>query len=450
MTIRHDRALELAAAAIDFDLDPPDRAALAEHLAACAACRQTAAGLRADAAAIGRSIAHGRPTERVLHAVIAAARQPPHPRTRVRAGTALVAALAALLMVGGGMIAGQGLELVRVPPAVTTDLAWSLADPAAFPTTTSRAQVAALAAVPGPSAIRLAAGGTVDGRARMWLSTDGTQWQPVDAPAFARGRIEGVAASTDRLVAVGSQLDRTGDVAGAIWSSTDGEAWTIRRVAGARTLLAVAASPGAFVAAGAPRAGTEQPLWVSEDGRDWTPIADATPFRGATVTGLAQSGARFIAVGYDDRGGAVWTSVDGREWTRTTSEGAFARMRIAAVATTPAGLVAVGWQARDPGAAPVAWTSLVGTSWVRREVDASVADARIATVAATAYGAIAFGTADGATVAWVSADGREWRLLDHTPWPGDTMLHAASALGGRVVVAGERDGAAVLWTGDPP
>lgn len=50
--IGHDRALELAAAAIDFGLSPADDAALTDHLAECASCRESAAALRADAAAI--------------------------------------------------------------------------------------------------------------------------------------------------------------------------------------------------------------------------------------------------------------------------------------------------------------------------------------------------------------------------------------------------------------
>ncbi|HEX7347661.1 MAG TPA: Ig-like domain-containing protein [Candidatus Limnocylindrales bacterium] len=50
--IDHDRALELAAAAIDFGLSSADDAALAEHLEGCESCRTTVSLLRNDAAAL--------------------------------------------------------------------------------------------------------------------------------------------------------------------------------------------------------------------------------------------------------------------------------------------------------------------------------------------------------------------------------------------------------------
>jgi hypothetical protein len=50
--IDHDRALELAAAAIDFGLSPADDAELTEHLANCADCRSTVVALTGDAAAL--------------------------------------------------------------------------------------------------------------------------------------------------------------------------------------------------------------------------------------------------------------------------------------------------------------------------------------------------------------------------------------------------------------
>ena len=48
----HDDFLELAAAAIDFELSPSERAALDGHLAECVACRRRVVGLEADQRAI--------------------------------------------------------------------------------------------------------------------------------------------------------------------------------------------------------------------------------------------------------------------------------------------------------------------------------------------------------------------------------------------------------------
>jgi anti-sigma factor RsiW len=49
----HDRFIDLAAASIDFELSPAERAELDGHLTTCAPCRSFAAALRADARALG-------------------------------------------------------------------------------------------------------------------------------------------------------------------------------------------------------------------------------------------------------------------------------------------------------------------------------------------------------------------------------------------------------------
>ncbi len=50
--IDHERALDLAAAAFDFELSPADEEALTAHLETCEPCRTVAAALRTDAAAL--------------------------------------------------------------------------------------------------------------------------------------------------------------------------------------------------------------------------------------------------------------------------------------------------------------------------------------------------------------------------------------------------------------
>ena len=54
MTTVHDEFLELAAAAIDFELSRDERATLERHLADCSACRHRVAGFAADQTAIAR------------------------------------------------------------------------------------------------------------------------------------------------------------------------------------------------------------------------------------------------------------------------------------------------------------------------------------------------------------------------------------------------------------
>lgn len=103
----HEEFLDLAAAAIDFELDPDERAELDQHLAGCDSCRRTAEAFRDDAA----TIAYG-PAPRLAPgqsvAILAAALRPPKSGPPVR--LLAVAALVALL--GGGLLA-VGFGLIR-------------------------------------------------------------------------------------------------------------------------------------------------------------------------------------------------------------------------------------------------------------------------------------------------------------------------------------------------
>ena len=64
MTPTHEEVLELAAAAIDFELSPAERSTLADHLRDCVACARRVTGMQADQRAIAQlprySLAQGR------------------------------------------------------------------------------------------------------------------------------------------------------------------------------------------------------------------------------------------------------------------------------------------------------------------------------------------------------------------------------------------------------
>ena len=106
MTI-HDGFLELAATAIDFELEPEERAELDRHLAGCDSCRETTEAYREDAATIasapGPRLESGRSV-----AILAAALRPKRSGPPVR-GLAIAALVAVL---GGGLLAA-GLEVLR-------------------------------------------------------------------------------------------------------------------------------------------------------------------------------------------------------------------------------------------------------------------------------------------------------------------------------------------------
>ena len=104
----HAEFLELAAAAIDFPLEPADRRRLDEHMAGCAACAQAVTSMRRDAvrlASIPVVPLSDRRQAAVLHAAL---REPSSPTLRLVA----IAALLGLLLVGS-LVAGA--LLLRQP-----------------------------------------------------------------------------------------------------------------------------------------------------------------------------------------------------------------------------------------------------------------------------------------------------------------------------------------------
>ncbi len=135
MTV-HESSLELAAAAIDFDLEEAARLQLDRHLAECAACRRSAAALRADAVAIGSEAGPPLPPARSA-AILAAIIRPPRRRPSLR----LLAVAALFAVAGGGLIvAGMGFsrltqdpQLVIAPSPSRSSTPGPSADPQAEP-----------------------------------------------------------------------------------------------------------------------------------------------------------------------------------------------------------------------------------------------------------------------------------------------------------------------------
>lgn len=106
----HSRAARLAAAALDFDVTPGERAELDLHRAECARCRQIDNDFRADAAILHQLPRLDAPSQ-LRRAVAAAAWQVEVP---YRSRTGLILLVAAILMlamaVGGGIAASQWLQ----------------------------------------------------------------------------------------------------------------------------------------------------------------------------------------------------------------------------------------------------------------------------------------------------------------------------------------------------
>jgi alpha-2-macroglobulin len=121
--IDHDRALELAAAALDFGLSPDEDAGLSTHLAGWPSCRETVAGINRDAAAmrsLDRVDAPPELRDRLLDAAAAmsdSAELEAHPPqkavlrllpTRIPRPAALAAAAAVVIAVVAGSMFWRG------------------------------------------------------------------------------------------------------------------------------------------------------------------------------------------------------------------------------------------------------------------------------------------------------------------------------------------------------
>jgi len=299
----HDRFLELAASAIDFELTRDEAATLERHLAGCDACRRRVAAIRSDARAIAALPALSAGWSVPAMAIPTGVRFAPASWLRL----VVVAALTAALVIAAVLV---GTELVRrqqlLDPTATTA-------PSATPTET-----AIQTSSPEPSS----AGGA-------W------QVERIDVADLPFG-ITAVASAGSRLVAVGwrtclPESEPTDCWANAFTSDDGGRSW----VAAPRSDALVVG----FGCCSGPEPG----------------MLDVAAGHGA-----------FVAIGYGQQFGAVvWKSVDGQTWTIAPADATWDQARVRTVASTPAGWVIGGEVFLDSGPRAAIWTSPDGVTWTR-------------------------------------------------------------------------------------
>jgi hypothetical protein len=133
MTTVHDEFLELAAAAIDFELSATERAALAAHLADCIPCRRRVMGLEADQRAVAQMPAFVLTSESVDHVRgrIGRSGTPAWPSLRLLAVAAMLALLAVTaLSVGSALVRrDRDRDLSVAPPTAPTESPLSSPEP---------------------------------------------------------------------------------------------------------------------------------------------------------------------------------------------------------------------------------------------------------------------------------------------------------------------------------
>ncbi len=197
---------------------------------------------------------------------------------------------------------------------------------------------------------------------RIWRSLDGADWTEVTGgPPYDGIAVEHVYSLGGRLVATGR--DRTAELAGAqndpgqpvAFGSSDGVTWTPVTDASSPWL----GDSDRQVASGGTNVlvlerGSLDRLWRSTDGgATWTSRPVGEPFgAAATVTDLAWTGSRWVAVGavvsgtpqLDPTGpagvAAAWTSPDGQRWAPATVDAP--GISLGAIGVGADGLVAFG------------------------------------------------------------------------------------------------------------
>ena len=494
----HDRYLELAATSVDFPLSAEEDRELTSHLTTCRSCAQEAAGFRRDAQRV-RTLAERDAPPRLRDEVWMSAVRPSRRRT---SRPILLLAAAALLI--GGLVA-QSLS-IGSPPTAVVDEGSADATPSPSPPATIRTpapsvgRTAAPSAAAQPSSPASPAPSTVPPTPAGSFGT-GLRWQAMTTGVSGsrRARMNGIARFRDRFIAVGEASG-----VGAVWASTDGQAWTGQVLPGAAVLVRIAAGPSGLVAVGGDQ------VWGSEDGDTWS-RAPHPPAREAVLADVTTGPGGYAAVGrtaLSSTTAAVWTSSDGGTWTRVPTQPAFESFCPTTVAWGPAGIVAVGHDCGEPGrgvvvssADGVAWQrqseapfegpigaitvsdrryvasaaledplggvgiyiSDDGTSWTRRKTFTSPASQEsIVAITRVGSGYIAVGSqgeAGNDVATYVSRDGLNWGRGDILPMIADTSAEVTvtgvAAGDDRVVVVGALDPAAgddgaATWTTEFP
>ena len=144
----HERGLELAATALDFELSRPEAAELEIHLTGCPTCARRAAAMRTDGMALGRpmSLLPSARVDTAIHAEIAGRRSRPQRLVLVAAAALFLLALLGATAVGAYLLRSWQTLPITVAPQPTDRVAIANPRPDASPIV-----------APGPSAAPIVA-----------------------------------------------------------------------------------------------------------------------------------------------------------------------------------------------------------------------------------------------------------------------------------------------------
>jgi len=290
----------------------------------------------------------------------------------------------------------------------------------------------------------IAVGGVNDGccdasfskrtRALVWISMDGTEWRLApESSAFDLGHMAAVAATETDIVAVGTLNLKSEvypgaiDFTPAVWTSQDGQHWTVVRDVPA--LVDVVAGPMGFLAVAQTDDGPE--IWASASGSDWDRVAGAPELGSGEELRLVATDVGYLLMGYafaPVEQGVLWRSTDGASWSRVPSDEAFLGAHFEDGAAMGGRLVVVGWDDKAPD---MAWTSLDGLRWEGAGAASGITSATFMKAIVANGTLLVTGIDDGsggsgppAMASWTSADGLTWHQVQGK---ADELRHGINA-----------------------
>lgn len=294
----------------------------------------------------------------------------------------------------------------------------------------------------------------------FWYSDDGLHWTKASTSDAASESIwaSGVTVGGPGFVAVGTDLSADPDGSKgviAIWTSSDGAAWTRARTPslGAGELQTVATVAGGLIAFGSD--GKHGAIYASSNGTDWSSVAVPAGFDPWDAKVLAEADGSLTVIDIvsdaDKSPLDVWRATSPTAWTKVGTLPQSAGGRVQHLVHGPLGWLASG---------TVVWTSVDGVKWSvatkgQPEFRSLVADAGgfIGVGFRVTSAGCVYGEYDTIGETWTSADGRTWRHMPEDPKQnhgsiGTLVLRGQMLYGLALGFAGEDAPRSVVWTTD--
>lgn len=332
-------------------------------------------------------------------------------------------------------------------PVIWTSLDWQAAEHDQPPKSSEQQwdYASSVAAGPGGWVAVGSNSDTMVAEGRIWQSPDSLAWELVTADLLAGLELVAVAATPAAFVAVGTNLK---DGTTSILRSTDGREWTEVETVDGAWADEVAAGPRGFAAIIQIDDTTD--LLLSPDGLMWTRVSGADVGAGVSLADIAWDGAGWIAAGSAGDRAVVLRSPDGISWQEDmlpASEPVQGLLDVTAYRVVPGrwATLLLGLD-RGPSCAEdddwcdkyqAAWSWTVDTGWQRLPKSTWILD--------RGYGVDVYAAGDAGFLYLLgddvrtSPDGWEWTQLRQTS-PQDAFARGVVVNEEKVVAVGMPDG----------